>query len=58
MLQTEPKVEDSPYQRAILIALNKLNKPVYQGTVAYATIERRRKANKQARKSRAKNRRG
>lgn len=55
---TEPKVEDSPYQKVILWALTKTQRPVYQGTVAYATIERRRKANKQARKSRAKNRRG
>lgn len=55
---TEPKVEDSPYQKTILGAFSRLSKPVYQGSVAYATIGRRRKANKQARKSRAKNRRG
>lgn len=48
----------NPYQQAILYALNKLRKPMYEGTVPYATIERRRKANRIARKSRAKNRRG
>ena len=50
------KGEDSPYQKAILFALNTLHKHVYSGTVDADEIARRRKANKVARVSRRKNR--
>lgn len=48
--------EDSGYQKAILFALNKLQKHIYSGTVEPDEIARRRKANKVARISRRKNR--
>lgn len=48
--------EDSNYQKAILLGLNKLHKHVYSGTVDADEIARRRKANKAARISRRKNR--
>ena len=37
---------------AILLALNALNKHIYEGTVAPATIAKRRAKNKAARKAR------
>jgi len=45
---------DSPYQQLILRALQ--SKHVYAGTVAPATVARRRAANKTARRSRRTNR--
>lgn len=39
------------------IALNRTGKPVYAGTVAKATVTRRRAANKRARQARAMHRR-
>ena len=50
------KGEDSPYQKAILFAMNRLRMPIYSGTVEPEEIARRRKANKVARISRRKNR--
>ena len=50
------KGEDSPYQKAILFAMNRLRVPIYSGTVEPEEIARRRKANKVARNSRRKNR--
>lgn len=50
------KGEDSPYQKAILFAMNRLRMPIYSGTVEPEEIARRRKANKVARNSRRKNR--
>jgi hypothetical protein len=40
----------------MLLALNRMDKPMYEGTVDYATIQKRRAKNKVARKSRRKNR--
>lgn len=48
----------NPYQLTILLALNKLGKHIYAGTVPDAEKERRRAANKVARKSRRENRHG
>lgn len=55
-----PEVEAGPskYDRRILFALTAKNRHVYGGTVAKATVSKRRAANRVARKSRATNRKG
>jgi hypothetical protein len=55
-----PEAENGPpkYNRRILFALNAKRGDVYGGTVAKATISKRRAANRVARKSRATNRKG
>lgn len=48
---------ESDYARAILIGLNRLRKPMYEGTVPPEEVARRRAANKQARAARKAGRR-
>lgn len=48
---------ESDYARLILIGLNRLGKPMYEGTVPAEEIARRRAANKRARAARKANRR-
>jgi len=48
--------ESTPYQRAILFALNRLQKHVYAGTVPAPEIARRRAKSKAARIARRQNR--
>lgn len=55
-MSDEPSV--NPYQLQILLGLNKTGKHVYAGTVEKKTVEQRRRANRIARASRQKNRRG
>lgn len=47
---------DTPYQRAILFALNNTGKHIYAGTADPEVVAKRRKANKVARKQRKVNR--
>lgn len=47
-----------PFASLILWALNKLDKPMYEGTVDPAVVAKRRAKNRVARRSRARNRRG
>lgn len=44
------------YQREILLALTRLNKHVYAGTVPYEEIQRRRAVGRRAKKARRINR--
>lgn len=48
--------EPNSYQRVILLALNKLNRHIYGGTVTAAEKTKRRKANRVASASRRTNR--
>lgn len=51
-------VEHNNQQILMLLALNRLGKPMYHGTANPKKVERRRAKNKVARKSRQMNRKG
>ena len=56
LLEDLEALKPNPYQLTILLALNKLGKHIYSGSVSPAEVARRRKANKVAKAQRKANR--